>query len=95
MHINQKEIGEVLNKNVMINKNIIGIYSKKAKERVPEIVFFLIIMQDYPEFPPKILTKSNFRSPSLIDGSDLFKDICPNWTQAYGLKSILEGFLHF
>ena len=56
---------------------------------------FLIIIQDYPELPPKILTKSNFCSPSLMDGRDLFKDICPNWTQTSSLKSILEGLLTF
>ena len=80
----------------MIEKNIIGIDSEKAKERVPEtIVFLIIIVQGYPEVPPKILTKSNFCSPSLMDGRDLLKDICPSWTPKSGFKPILEGMLPF
>ena len=80
----------------MIEKNIIGIDSEKAKERVPEtIVFLIIIIQGYPEVAPKILTKSNFCSPSLMDGRDLLKDICPNWTPKSGFKPILEGMLPF
>ena len=80
----------------MIEKNIIGIDSEKAKERVPEIIVFLIIIiKGYPEIPPQILTKSNFYSPSLMDGRDLFKNICPSWTAKSGLKPIIEGMLPF
>ena len=80
----------------MIEKNIIGIDSEKAKERVPEIIVFLIIIiKGYPEIPPQILTKSNFCSPSLMDGRDLFRNICPLWTVKSGLKPILEGMLPF
>ena len=80
----------------MIEKNIIGIDSEKAKERVPNIVVFLIIiMPGYPAIPPEILTKSNFCIPTLMDGRDLFKEICPKWNAKSGLKSILEGFLPF
>ena len=80
----------------MIEKNIIGIDSEKAKERVPEIIVFLIIIiKGYPEIPPQILTKSNFCSPSLMDGRDLFRNICPSWTVKSGLKPILEGMLPF
>ena len=80
----------------MIEKNIIGIDSEKAKERVPEtIVFLIVIVQGYPQISPKILTKSNFCSPSLMDGRDLLKDICPSWTPKSGFKPILEGILPF
>jgi len=80
----------------MIEKNIIGIDSEKAKERVPQtVVFLIVILQGYPQISPKILTKSNFCSPSLMDGRDLLKDICPNWTPKSGLKPILEGILPF
>jgi hypothetical protein len=80
----------------MIEKNIIGIDSEKAKERVPQtVVFLIIIMQGYPQIPPEILTKSNFCSPSLMDGRDLMKEICPSWNSKSSFKQILEGFLPF
>ena len=80
----------------MIEKDIIGIDSEKAKERVPKtVVFLIIITQGYPNEPPEILTKSNFCSPSLMDGRDLMKEICPAWNIKGGFKQILEGFLPF
>jgi hypothetical protein len=80
----------------MIEKNIIGIDSEKAKERVPKIVVFLIvILPGYPNVHPEILTKSNFCTPSLMDGRDLLNEICPNWNVKSGLKPILEGILPF
>ena len=80
----------------MIDKNLIGIDSEKAKERVPETVgFLIIIVQGYPTVPPKILTKSNFCTPSLMDGRDLLKDICPTWNSKSGLKPLLDGMLPF
>ena len=81
---------------IMIEKDIIGIDSEKAKERVPKIVVFLIvILPGYPNIPPEILTKSNFCTPSLMDGRDLLSEICPSWNPKSGLKPILEGFLPF
>ena len=89
-------MGTEFHVDVMIEKNIIGIDSEKAKERVPQtVVFLIIIMQGYPQVVPKILTKSNFCSPSLMDGRDLMKEICPNWNSKGGFKMILEGFLPF
>ena len=80
----------------MIEKNIIGIDSEKAKERVPNLVVFLIIiLPGYPDTPPEVLTKSNFCIPSLMDGRDLLMEICPEWNAKSGLKSILEGILPF
>ena len=96
MYIHSKDVGSEYLIDVMIEKNIIGIDSEKAKERVPEtVVFLIIIVQGYPDVAPKILTKSNFCSPSLMDGRDLLKDICPNWGSKSGLKPILEGMLPF
>ena len=96
MYIHQKDTGNEYLIDVMIEKNIVGIDSEKAKERVPEtIVFLIIIIKGYPEIPPKILTKSNFCSPSLMDGRDLLKNICPSWSPKSGLKAILEGMLPF
>ena len=96
MYINPKEVGNEYHIDVLIEKNIIGIDSEKAKERVPETVMFLIILvPGYPDVPPNILTKSNFCSPSLMDGRDLLKEICPKWGSKSGLKPILEGLLPF
>ena len=96
MYIHPKDAGAEYLIDVMIEKNIIGIDSEKAKERVPEtVVFLIIIVQGYPQIGPKILTKSNFCTPSLMDGRDLSKDICPNWNPKSGLKPILEGMLPF
>ena len=81
---------------IMIEKNIIGIDSEKAKERVPNaVVFLIIIVQGYPNKAPEVLTKSNFCSPSLMDGRDLMNEICPNWKAKSGFKPILEGILPF
>jgi len=80
----------------MIEKNIIGIDSEKVKERVPKtVVFLIVIIQGYPQIPPEILTKSNFCTPSLMDGRDLMKEICPNWNAKSCFKDILEGILPF
>ena len=96
IYIHPKDVGSEFHVDIMIEKNIIEIDSEKAKERVPQtVVFLIIIMQGYPQIPPEILTKSNFCSPSLMDGRDLMKEICPNWTIKSGFKSILEGFLPF
>jgi hypothetical protein len=96
MYIHQKDTGNEYLIDVMIEKNIVGIDSEKAKERVPEtIVFLIIIIKGYPDIPPKILTKSNFCSPSLMAGRDLLKNICPSWSSKSGLKPILEGMLPF
>ena len=96
MHLNVKDMGHEFHVDVMIEKNIIPIDSEKAREHVPKIVVFLIIiMQGYPQEPPEILTKSNFCTPSLMDGRDLLKDICPSWNSKGGFKQILEGFLPF
>ena len=53
MYINPKEVGEDFHLDVMIEKNIIGIDSEKAKERVPETIVFLIILHGYPEINKK------------------------------------------
>jgi hypothetical protein len=96
MYINPKDMGTEYHIDIMIEKNIIGIDSEKAKERVPKtVVFLIIIIQGYPNVPPEILTKSNFCSPSLMDGRDLMSEICPKWNAKSGFKAILEGILPF
>ena len=94
--INSKEVSNQYHIDIMIKKDIIGIDSEKSKERVPKIVVFLIvILPGYPNIPPEVLTKSNFCTPSLMDGRDLLDEICPNWNPKSGLKPIFEGFLPF
>ena len=96
MYLNPKDVGSEFHVDVMIEKNIIGIDSEKAKERVPQtVVFLIIIIQGYPQVPPEILTKSNFCSPSLMDGRDLMREICPKWNAKSSFKEILEGLLPF
>ena len=94
--INPKEVSNQYHIELMIEKSIIGIDSEKAKERVPKIVVFLIvILPGYPNIPPQVLTKSNFCIPSLMDGRDLLVEICQNWNIKSGLKPIFEGLLPF
>ena len=94
--INPKEVSNQYHIELMIEKSIIGIDSEKAKERVPKIVVFLIvILPGYPNIPPQVLTKSNFCIPSLMDGRDLLEEICQNWNIKSGLKPIFEGLLPF
>ena len=94
--INPKEVSNQYHIELMIEKSIIGIDSEKAKERVPEtVVFLIIIIKGYPQIPPKILAKSNFCTPSLMDGRDLLKNICSSWTPKSGIKPLLEGMLPF
>ena len=96
IYLHSKDCGSEYHLDVLIEKNVIGIDSEKAKERVPEtVVFLIIILNGYPENPPKILTKSNFCSPSLMDGRDLMKDICPVWDARKGLRLIIESILPF
>ena len=96
MRLNPKDMGSEFQVDVMIEKNIINFVSEKAKERVPPtVVFLIVIMQGYPNVPPQVLTKSNFCSPSLMDGRDLMKEICPVWKSKNGFKLILEGLLPF
>ena len=94
--MNPKEVAMQYHIDIMIEKNIIEIDSEKAKERVPQtVVFLIIIMQGYPQIPPEILTKSNFCSPTLMDGRDLMNEICPKWNEKSSFKEILEGILPF
>ena len=75
---------------------MIAIDSESAKERVPEILMFLIVLDpSKPEVPLNILTKSNFCTPSLMDGRDLLKEICPNWTPKITLKELIDGMIPF
>jgi hypothetical protein len=44
------------------------------------IILLLILNGNYPLEIPKIISKSNFSQPTLMDGRDLMPEICPRWT---------------
>ena len=44
------------------------------------IILLLILNRNYPLEIPKIISKSNFSQPTLMDGRDLMPEICPRWT---------------
>ena len=89
-------MGDEFHVDITIEKNIIRIDSESAKMHTPEnIVFLIIILPGYPVIPPEILTKSNFCSPTLMDGRDLMNEICPKWNEKSSFKEILEGILPF
>jgi ubiquitin-protein ligase len=50
----------------------------------------MIIDSLYPDYPPKILAKTNFCTPSLMDGRDLFNNICENWNKNMKLIEIVN-----
>ena len=84
-------MGDEFHVDITIEKNIIRIDSESAKMHTPEnIVFLIIILPGYPVIPPEILTKSNFCSPTLMDGRDLMNEICPKWNEKSSFKEILE-----
>ena len=41
------------------------------------------------------MTKSNFIVPSLMDGRDLFFEVCPNWSPKTKLIEIISGIIPF
>lgn len=66
--------------NLLVDKRIVGIDNAQEKSKLPNIIVFLIILNsNYPNEPPKLITKSNFCSPTLMDGRDLLNEVCPNW----------------
>jgi ubiquitin-protein ligase len=50
----------------------------------------MIIDSLYPENPPKILAKTNFCTPSLMDGRDLFDEISKEWNKNKKLIEIVN-----
>ena len=82
--------------NILIDKRIIGIDDQKKKSQIPNILLFLLVLDPkYPEEAPKLVTKSNFYTPSLMDGRDLLNEVCPNWTPKTKLKEVIAGIIPF
>ena len=50
---------------------------------------------NYPEESPKLITKSNFCTPTLMDGRDLFVEVCPNWKPKTKLIESISGIIPF
>ena len=96
MYIKVKEYDTNININILIDKRIIGIDDTKRKSQIPDIIIFLLVLDsNYPEESPKLITKSNFCSPTLMDGRDLFIEVCPNWTSKTKLIQIISGIIPF
>ena len=50
------------------------------KSKIPNMIILLLILnENYPQEAPKIIAKSNFTQPTLMDGRDLLMEICPRW----------------
>ena len=82
--------------NVYVDKRVIGVDTDLQKSKVPDFIGFLIIVDNnYPEQLPCVLAKSNFSNPSLMDGRDLFDEICPNWNSESKLEDIVKGLKVF
>ena len=81
---------------IVVNKRVIGIDTELQKSKVPDYIGFLIIVDyNYPDTHPFVLAKSNFSNPSLMDGRDLFDEICPNWSDNSKLEDIVKGLPTF
>ena len=85
-----------ININILIDKRIIGIDDTKKKAQIPDILIFLLVLDsNYPEEAPKLITKSNFCTPSLMDGRDLFNEVCPKWKPKTKLIDVVSGMIPF
>ena len=82
---------------IIIDKNKIGIDLKDKKySNLPEtIIFLLIIDYTFPKFPPKILAKTNFCFPNLMDGRNLSNSIIPNWNSETSLITLAKNLPNF
>ena len=82
--------------NVYVDKRVIGVDTDLQKSKVPDFIGFIIIVDNnYPVQLPCVLDKSNFSNPSLMDGRDLFNEICPNWNSESKLEDIVKGLKVF
>ena len=91
-----KENEQSFNINILVDKRIIGIDDQKKKSQIPDIILFLLVLDPtYPDEAPKLVTKSNFYTPTLMDGRDLLDEVCPKWNSKTKLKEIIEGIIPF
>ena len=80
IYIKVKEYETAIYINLFIDKRILSIDITVAKSKIPNIIILLLILNgNYPLEAPKIISKSNFSTPTLMDGRDLMPEICPRW----------------
>ena len=82
---------------IIVDRNKIGInLNEKKYLNLPETIIFLIILDySFPEFPPKILAKTNFFFPNLMDGRNLACSIIPKWNKEITLVQIAQILPNF
>ena len=81
---------------IIIDKRILSIDSGIEKDKLPDYIVFLIIVDlAYPERKPFVLSRTNFNNPSLMDGRDLLKNIYPNYTSKNTIIEIVNEIPHF
>jgi len=75
---------------IIIDKNKIEINLNENKySNLPNTIVFLIIIDySFPDNPPKILSKTNFCFPNLMDGRNLSSSIILKWEPSISLVSI-------
>ena len=80
IYIKKIEYEKAIYINLFIDKRILDIDVSVDKSKIPNMVILLLILNgNYPLEIPKIISKSNFSQPSLMDGRDLMPEIYPNW----------------
>ena len=77
---------------IIIDKTCIGINLNENKfSNLPDIIKFLMIIDyNFPENPPKILSRTNFCFPNLMDGRNLSNSIILKWNPLISLSSIAK-----
>ena len=81
IYLKVKEYETAIYINLFIDKRIIGIDLAIEKSKIPNIIILLLILNgNYPSEAPKIISKSNFTTPTLMDGRDLMPEIYPQWS---------------
>ena len=82
---------------IIIDRNKIDLDLKDKKySNLPETIIFLFIIDyTFPQFPPKILAKTNFCFPNLMDGRNLSNSIVPNWNSETSLTTLAKSLPNF
>lgn len=81
---------------IMVDKRILGLDNPEVEQNIPDYITFLFILDvNYPDVPPKILAKTNFSVPNLMDGRDLFNEICKDYNSKKTIVSIANDIPKF
>ena len=65
---------------IFISKSTLNINKTKNIDIIPNIIkFMLILNKNFPKENPILIAMTKFSEPSLVDGRDLFNEVCPNW----------------